>query len=258
MGGAVRRALSDCVGFTFYPDASASATQSTQYDPSNLDFRIWLGWSDVTDHIYVAGILIDDVFKGDSEIYPLYFVFQDHISLMIDGDHDGSPRQPSLSCRSTDCGTDQAAQWYDAIPVSPETPNLDLRGIEVSGVDWWSHPPFGDGGGAVGGERPVVWVTEFYATPFDMLIMRQPEASQVSGLSADKIIGFRIWVGDHDGGRLSAVGVYALGSFPGTLGDLGFDADSWSDGLLMPSESAGDDISVVRDATWGRIKSSLE
>ena len=39
------------------------------------------------------------------------------------------------------------------------------------------YPPYGEGGRSVAGENPVVWVTEFYATPFDRLVRKEPENS---------------------------------------------------------------------------------
>ncbi len=37
------------------------------YDPSDLDFRIYLGWNGASDRIYVGAICIDDVYIGEDE-----------------------------------------------------------------------------------------------------------------------------------------------------------------------------------------------
>ena len=47
---------------SFHGDA-----ESTAYDPSSLDFRIWLGWSRNPARLYVAGIFSDDVFVGPAD-----------------------------------------------------------------------------------------------------------------------------------------------------------------------------------------------
>ena len=31
-----------------------------EYDPADLDFRVWLGWHGALDRMYVAGVFVDD------------------------------------------------------------------------------------------------------------------------------------------------------------------------------------------------------
>ena len=170
--------------FTFIPNPAASDLESdapaVQYDPSNLDFRIWLGWNDASEHIYIAAQFVDDRFFRDSVAYPDAFLFQDRIGLFVDDDHDGSPQSDETCHYSEDGGIcDQATQLYEAISISPETPNLDLSATGRFG-DWWSHPPYGDGGGSANGENPTVWVVEFY----------QPHSTCCSGRSR-KTVSFQ-------------------------------------------------------------------
>ena len=206
----------------------------------------------------MAGQFVDDRYFGDSIAYPDAFLFQDRIELFIDGDHDGSPRSDGSCSFSEDGGIcDQAAQLYEAIPVSPETPNLDLTATGRFG-DWWINPPYGNGGGSANGENPSVWVVEFYATAFDMLLWKKPEDSLVSDLWAQKTIGVRISVNDvdldSDDGIRRTQDLYVLGDFSG-FHEL-IDTPGWSDGILLPAEPGTDATSVV-DATWGCIKASL-
>ncbi len=241
--------------FSFFPDVTSNP-QSTKYGPSDLDFRIWLGWSDSTDRFYSAAIIADDLFRSwdGNFAYPGNFFFQDHVNFMIDGDHDGSPGfDPGESCLSIeDCGIqDQAAQFYEAIPISPETPNIDLQIMGEFG-DWWSNAPFSSAGGSANGMNPTVWIIEFYITPFDKLIIAEAESSVVSDLRANKIVGFSIQVTDIDEDEFIH-DAYILGNFTGKRSDLGSDAHTWVDGVLLP----GDDKSVVEDKAWGRIKASL-
>ena len=64
-------------------------------DPSNLDFRIWLGWHDDPDRLYVAFVGSDDLYRNnhdyDSDDYHQSSIIfsQDSIVLAIDGDHSG-------------------------------------------------------------------------------------------------------------------------------------------------------------------------
>ena len=50
--------------FTAFED---QARIRMDYDPSDLDFRIYLGWNGDTDRIYVGAIFIDDVYVGEDE-----------------------------------------------------------------------------------------------------------------------------------------------------------------------------------------------
>ena len=252
---------------SFDPDA-----ESKTYDPSNLDFRIWLGWGRNPARLYVAGIFGDDVFVGpaDSEHRggPLGG-HQDHMYLKVDGDHDGAPSwdpRNRIWGLDDDSGIfDMNAQRYHAFSIPADGNHVSLPLLEPWGDSpWWSNPPYGDGGGSVSGENPVFWVVEFYATPFDMLIRKEPENSVVSDLFPGKTIGFQLQVWDFDdhdtrGSDYDAGELFILGDYSGlTLFDAAGDADTWLDGILIGDESTGDPGSVVKTDSWGLIKASLQ
>ena len=98
----------------------------------------------------------------------------------------------------------------------------------------------------------MFWVVEFYATPFDMLIRKEPENSVVSDLFPGKTIGFRLDVwdfDDHDSRRLGYDGakVFILGDYSGlTYFDSIGDADTWMDGILIGEEPTGS----LSDPRW--------
>ena len=66
--------------------AEIGGTYGEEYDPSDLDFRIWLAWHRGLNRIYAAVEGVDDVFVGwgDDEFY-----WDGVIGLEIDGDHSG-------------------------------------------------------------------------------------------------------------------------------------------------------------------------
>ena len=248
---------------SFGPDAEPKA-----FDPSSLDFRIWLGWGRNPARLYVAGIFSDDVFVGpDSEhLSWARGGHQDHMFLYVDGDHDGAP---SLGPNDRTWGLDddsdafdRYAQNYHAFSVPADGRHVSLPWLEIwDDPPWWSYPPYGDGGGSVSGENPVFWVVEFYATPFDMLIRKEPESSVVSDLFPGKTIGFQfeVWdFDDHDASQDYAAALYTLGDHSGlTVGDVFNDAASWMDGILIGDESTDDPGSVVKTDSWALIKASL-
>ncbi len=75
--------------FTMYHHQAL--TFYSEYDPANLnlDFRLWMGWAD-GGKIYVAAEAADDVYKLRETDTGIHY-FNDHIALMVDGDHSGGP-----------------------------------------------------------------------------------------------------------------------------------------------------------------------
>ena len=101
------------------------------------------------------------------------------------------------------------------------------------------------------GENPVFWIIEFYVTPFDLLVWDDLDASVVSNLDAGKVIGLSINITDSDtDGSETDVHVF-------TVPDELRTADNFIDGLLVGKEGFVTDDSVVKSATWARIKASL-
>ena len=260
----------DFTGFTSYQGSGVSM----EYNPSDLDFRIYLGWNGTDDRIYVGAICIDDVYVGEDERSFNYFSRggEDHVSLAIDSDHDGSVAWGDdfvYDRQRDDSGLiDQKAQHYNAVPLRHETSHVGLPFLESfseGGGSWWGYPPYGNGGGSVAGENPVVWVTEFYVTPFDRLLRREPENSVVSNLAAGQVVGFRMTVGDFDEPGTSG----PESNFPGkphVLGDyFGMTANEYAvskgdllmDGILLPANGIDGGDSAVKPDSWARIKASF-
>ena len=241
-----------------------SVTSYDQYDPSNLDFRIWLGWSR-DGKIHVAGQFADNVYYNEySSGLTNSFSLYDHILLMVDGDHSGGQfffNRPHSSDGTVEplegpLETNMQAQEYQAISQAAGDPLVDLYSTTVQ-VDerWMVHPPFARGGGAVLGENPTFWSVEFYVTCFDRLNHLSPEDSDVSQLTEGKIIGFDTWIIDHDDdSRLRAV--FYLDIPDGSERGDALDASTMMDGVLLgPGGESGE--TAVQSVSWGRIKASL-
>ena len=119
---------------------------------------------------------------------------------------------------------------------------------------------YGNGGGMVAGENPVVWVTEFYVTPFDLLLRKEPEKSLVSDLAEGRIVGFRATVSDFDepGGNRAGKW-YALGDYFGMTAHeyaVG-EGELLMDGILLPAGGIDSGDSAVAAGSWARIKASF-
>ena len=233
-------------------------TSYDQYDPANLDFRIWLGWSR-DGKIHVAGQFADDAYyndygSGSENKFHLY----DHIILMVDGDHSGGRYWFEIPHGEEVEGpleTNMQAQFYEVISRAAGEPLVDLphTTLEVN-ERWMVQPPFARGGGGVLGEKPTFWMVEFYATCFDRLNHLSPEDSDVSQLTEGGIIGFDIWIVDYDDDS-GLRALYFLDRPDGSERDPD-DASAFLDGVLLaPVGETGD--TAVQSVSWGRIKASL-
>ena len=159
-------------------------TFGDSYDPSDMDFRIWLGWHDATDRIFFAMERVDDVyvneFDREDENENEVMVFHDSsVEFAVDGDHSGGAVFPEESPEERVW----QVQVFNALgEVFDEGSQVGLvPHAYLLSAEWLIQPPFAHGGGAVVGGSPIFSVTEFYVTPFDRLVpTTDPEDSDVS------------------------------------------------------------------------------
>ncbi len=230
------------------------------YDPSNLDFRIWLAWNESTGTLWVAMERFDDLYLNRYDGAGLHEMvgWDSSIAFMVDGDHTAGIYGELLGINCEECTADQVlwnhrqAQRWMAIAEAPGGVDiLDYDGAS----DWVIREPYAAAGGGVIGESPATSVTEFMLTPFDDLIYNDEEASKASDLHPGKVIGFSMSMRDHD--RSGAVDVRT--SLSGKWQAM-INADLFSDGLLVGAgedPSRYDDVSAVEPSSWGRIKASF-
>ena len=222
------------------------------YDPSDLDFRVWLGWNGTHNRLYVSGQFVDDIHvrEGTRRHAP------DYISLNVDGDHTGGQYRLLTGERYRDNFVH--AQTYTA-PYFYE-PDFSV-GLSYNSFGepydffWAGEFPYAYGGVGAVGENPVVWIVEFYITPFDLLDM-DPANSLVTELKGGKIIGFFLGVGDGDLDEEEGDWYGIDGGIHRGAGNPNHTADVFVDGMLL---KAGDFLegSAVQPSSWGLIKASL-
>ena len=237
-----------------------SEDQGFPLDPSNLDFQIWLGWHDDPARIYVACVASDDVYKNTHDYDAVRgslrgnIEMHDSVALAIDGDHSGGVGTDNTS-REQSMQVHSETQYYEAIARTVSGPTLD----DILIRPWTVLPPYGEGGGGVFGEAPVISVIELYVTPFDHLEEDNPEGSVVSDLTAGKVIGFAIMISDWDQEDWKRRTPEAMQS---ETNDTRIDitrrrADYFLDGILLPADTEPEGT-AVESVSWGRIKASLE
>ena len=239
-------------------------------DPTDLDFRIWLAWHDEPARLYLAFVASDDVYKNGHDYNVDWatssrdnmFTY-DSIMLAFDGDHSGG-----AGCSG--CSEEEwlhisgQTQRYAAIAYT-NGPNLDDFGTRfyTGSFAWTALPPYGEGGGGVAGEAPIISVIELWVTPYDQKgkTWDSVEDVVVSDLAAEKIVGFTIAVHDYDPPDNFWM-LWSPEATADTDSDTFFDilrykADRFLDGILLP-ELDESKASAISSDSWGRIKAALE
>ena len=243
----------------FFQDPTVG--DGAQYDPADLDYRIWLGWNGNLGTIWMGTERIDNVYINEYAGGDLGHLWRhDSIEFMLDGDHTGGDYTGSADENWTDEEKDlnenRTAQSYLAIGDTPDGRHVGYQG---RGTEWVNALPYADGGGGSTGDGPTTTIIEFFVTPFDDLIWNSKEDSKPSPLFDGKIIGFNIAVPDFDtapsdyrayhtlSGQ-AATWRYAERFVDGRLvsvgGDAGTAADDESSGEDQP-ESEGQSTSAV-------------
>ena len=231
------------------------------YDPSEVDFRIWLAWHQGSGTLWVAMERFDDLYINRYDGAGLHEMvgWDSSIAFMVDGDHTGGIYGQLLGINCQECTAEQVlwnhrhAQRWMAIAEAPGGGDiLDYDGAS----DWVIREPYAAAGGGVIGESPATTVTEFMLTPFDDLIYNDEEGSKASELYPGKVFGFSISMRDYDGTGALDVAISLSGKWQEMI-----NADLFSDGLLVGAgedPSRYDDVSAVEPSSWGRIKAALE
>lgn len=218
-------------------------------DVSDLDFRIWLGWHDGSDRLYLAFVSADDVYHQDDSIW-----------FFFDGDHSGGE---GAGNSSTDDEWEEIFERTQSAIGAPNPDNSDARSYP-GGLPYMIFPPYGDAAGSVIGENPVVSAVEMYVSPYDSWengLDSRPEQIQFSELSAGKTIGFGVVVNDWDSfgawdGLWEPDGMPPDERGPG-VSLFFYRANRFLDGLLVPASKERNEASAVEIDSWARIKASL-
>jgi hypothetical protein len=241
------------VATDFFADPGVG--DGAQYDPNDLDFRIWFGWTRQGrgNHLHFAIERVDDVYMNEYAGGSPGSLWQhDSVEFMVDGDHTGGQyggwgADQYDSEEEAKLIDNAQAQQYLCTPTSPDGYNAGYLG---DGTGWVNAPPYCDAGGDAVGTSPNIAVIEFYCTPFDNAIWNDPEGSVISPLEPDKIIGFQISVPDFD----VAPGTYHAFHTLSGQGETFKYAERFVDGILVGGEGI---VSAVESSSWADIKSSF-
>ena len=230
--------------------ADPTVGDGASYNPADMDYRLWLGWNETNNRLYLAAERIDDVYINEYGGGAPATVWQyDSVEFMVDGDHSGGQYNFNNSETMTDeekaRNQNSQAQKWNAIFDAPDGRILGYPGR----ADWLNSPPLSDGGGGSIGEAPTTSILEIYVTPYDDIVFSDQAASVATDLEPGHIIGFQIAMPDFDEAPQQYRGYHTLSGQAATFRY----AERFVDGQLV---GAGD-ATAVEDRSWARIKASF-
>ena len=230
--------------------ADPTVGDGASYNPADMDYRLWLGWNETNNRLYLAAERTDDVYINEYSGGAPATVWQyDSVEFMIDGDHSGG--QYNFNNSETMTGEEKArnqnsqAQKWNAIFDAPDGRILGYPGR----AEWLNSVPLSDGGGGSTGGGPTVSILEIYVTPYDDIIFVDQEGSRATDLEAGNIIGLQIAMPDFDEAPREYRGYHTLS---GQAATFRF-AERFVDARLV----GADEATAVADLSWARIKASF-
>ena len=240
------------------------------YDPSELDFRIWLAWHQGSNTVWIAMERFDDLYFNRYDGGGLSWMhrWDSSIAFLVDGDHTAGVYGEWIGAER-DCETctpervlshNRQAQRWMAIAEASDGEILDYDGFS----EWVVREPYALAGSGVIGYSPATTVVEFMVTPFDDLIYDDEDASEVSQLHPGKTIGFTMTTSDNDATEYKdGFGPKIQLSLGAEVLNLRVNASLFVDGLLVgagenPSSYDGGEDSAVEPSSWARIKAALK
>lgn len=250
---------------TLTPLDFATHPSFPEYDPSSFDFRIWLAWHDVGNHLFVAAEIVDDIYVHVDEYFERPTRLpptEASVWFWVDGNKSGGAMIERRDGRiNRDILMVQAQRYWGVAKNYENDSNLTLQWL-TGEAPWITYLPYADGGGGIVESQPIFYVVEFYVTPFDRLVSDAPEQSVVRDLVAGKAIGFAMEMLDHDTSMDDDFlpdrvhGLFGPDAAWDMGGDLSRRSDHWAQGILLGEDSPAGGT-AVESLTWGRIKASL-
>ena len=134
-----------------------------EYDPSTLDFRLWLGWSASPSRIYAALACVDNVGINRTNYDPeeRSGVPLDGLNFWVDADHSGGGIFPTADGGSEEYKLQSDAQ-VQSYGIWPDLPPGEDNTLGMSAcADWPEEPPFGQGFGITQGKTRLSGLSSF-------------------------------------------------------------------------------------------------
>jgi hypothetical protein len=224
-------------------------------DVNEQDFsvRLWVGWSDTENRLYIAARVLDDIHQIDRPAGSAERIFQDDdMEIFVDADHSGGqfadfsdlPAVEQLRRNGT-----EASHFVIAGPP----PDEDFF-VGFSAADWYSQH---DGPFTAAAYRFQADVDGLTAINYEMMLVpynRIDVGAEFQSIQHDlvprEVLGFNVRFNDFD--QQSTL-LDAAWSLSGGQNDFRL-SERFSDLRLMEPDPGS---TAVRDRSWGRIKASF-
>ena len=197
--------LSDWIGIdeTFGIDSSdlVDVVANADVDESDFSVRMWVGWSDTENRLYIAARVLDDIHQIDRPAGAAILMFQDDaMEVFIDADHSGGQFAdfPDLSAAELFRRNGTEASHFAMAGPPPD----DDFFVNYSAAGWYSldDGPFTAAAYSfqadVGGLTAIDY--EMMLVPYDRIDVGAEFQSIRHDLEAGEVLGFNVRFSDFD------------------------------------------------------------
>ncbi len=247
--------LSDWEGLT--PALRMSAfndlVTGADIDTEDFDVKVWIGWSDSANRLYVAVEVVDDIHQVDRPAgTAVTKIFQDDdLEVFIDADHSGGQFADFSDLGPQEQLARNGAEANHFVLAGPHEDGEEFVNFSAAGWYALADGPYteahvryeGDSGG------PGVTRYEMSLVPFNRVNVTADFLSVPHDLHAEEVLGFNLELSDYD---TRSELFDAKWSLSGAFNAFRL-SERFTDLWLEPPARA----TAIEDLTWGRIKASL-
>ena len=249
--------LSDWAGveesFTVGTAQFTDLVSEVEVDENDFSVRLWVGWSDIENRLYIAARVLDDVHQIDRPSGSAILMWQDDdMEVFVDADHSGGQFADFSDLSAAEQLRRNGTEANHFVIAGPP-PDQDFF-LGFSAASWYSQHDGPFSAAAYSFDVDVDGLTatnyEMMLVPYDRIDVGAEFQSIGHDLRAGEILGFNVHFNDFD--RNSAI-FEAVWSLSGGQNSFRL-SERFSDLRLMESDL---DPTAVRDRSWGRIKASF-
>ena len=222
-------------------------------DLDDLDLRVWIGWSDTENRLYIAAEVADDIHQVDrpAGTAPTRIFQDDDLEVFIDADHSGGQFADFSDLSPDEQLASNGAEANHFVLAGPHEDDVEF--VNFSAAAWYSlrdgqytearveYEGTPGGGGVTRYEMSLV--------PFDRVNVTADFLSTAHDLQAGQVMGFNLEFSDFD---THAELFDAKWSLSG-----GFNAFRLAERFTDLRLEAPATATVAKDLSWGRIKASF-
>ena len=224
-----------------------------EVDEEDFSVRMWVGWNDAENRLYVAARVLDDVHQVDRPAGSAILMWQDDdMEVFVDADHSGGQFADFSDLSETEQLRRNGTE-ANHFAIAGPPPDEDYF-LGFSAAEWYSAPAGPYTAAAYSFEAAADGLTamnyEMMLVPYDLIDVGAEFQSIRNDLEAGEELGFNVHFNDFDQDPVIFEAVWSLSG-----GQNSFRlSERFSDLRLMPSDRGE---TAVEDQSWGRIKASF-